>query len=125
MTSTDVSIYAIPGIDKDPESIVENVIKEVFGLSLEQTKQKTRKREICFPRQVHMTMLQCAKFSLYDSGKPFSKDHATALHARKIIVGLIDTKYPIDDYNKVIAAFNKFRGLYPHADMSKLSRDWN
>lgn len=52
----------------------------------------TRKREICFPRQIAMVMLR--KFGymgVVDVGKLFKRDHSCVSHARKTVLALYDS----------------------------------
>jgi hypothetical protein len=56
-------------------------------------KQKTRKREICFPRQVAMYLIKdSTNLSLKSIGDLFNgKDHATVLHSFRTVNNIIDT----------------------------------
>jgi len=56
-------------------------------------KQKTRKREVCFPRQIAMYLIKDAtNLSLKSIGELFSgKDHATVLHACRTVNNLMDS----------------------------------
>lgn len=63
------------------------------GLSLDQLKRKTRKREIVQARQTGMVLcVEEAKFGLSVTGRESGGfDHATVLHAKKTINNLCDT----------------------------------
>ena len=73
---------------------------------------KTRKREVCFTRQVCMYFgKQKTKRSLASIGLVFGKDHATVLHACKTVNNLIDTdpkiRLQIAEYDQQIDDLKK------------------
>ena len=72
-------------------------------------KKKTRKREICFPRQVAMYLIKnTTNLSLKSIGELFSgKDHATVLHAYRTINNLMDSDKQIKiDVKKLVKTIN-------------------
>ena len=80
-------------IKKDPlfNKIIYFVGKEV-DYSIEELKIRSRKREFVFPRQLYMFFLQRhTKITLNDIGRIFERDHATVLHAKRVVNNLIDT----------------------------------
>ncbi|MCT4638668.1 MAG: chromosomal replication initiator protein DnaA [Bacteroidales bacterium] len=85
---------------------VQKVVCEHFGLTSEQLKAKTRKREIVQARQIAMYFSKSlTKSSLSSIGAQIGgKDHATVLHACKTVANLIDTdkrfKLHINDIEK-------------------------
>lgn len=71
--------------------IISLVCKE-FNVSFFDMKSKSRKREIAQPRQIAMWLIkQKTTLGPTDTGRIFLKDHATSLHANKVINNLIDT----------------------------------
>jgi hypothetical protein len=79
-----------------------------YNIDDELLKMKTRKREICFPRQVAMQLIKThTNYSLSAIGELFGKkDHATVLHACRTIVNLMDcdkqVKIDVTRLNKTI-----------------------
>lgn len=124
MLVREISAYAIPGLPQNPYSAAILSVYNVFKVTEEDLKIKTRSKEICYPRQVCITMLLISGNSLTYSARQFDKDHATALHAKKIVSNVIETKYPHKDYENTIDALSKFKSYYPSADLSKLPGDW-
>ncbi len=135
---TNGSVYAIPGIDEfidiqiqdtqkvgekpDPIKIANRIIYDVFSLNQSTLEERTRKREIVFPRQIHMTLTQLQGASLEQSGKACNRDHATALHASKTIRDIITTKYPHEDYVKIMRCLEKLKNVCSDINMSRLQR---
>lgn len=133
---TNGSAYVIPGLDEcipteenktigffsepDPVDVVSRIIFEVFGINHITLLKKTRKPEICFPRQVHMSLTVLSGLSLAKSGGVFGKDHATALHAKKVVFDTLDTKYPRESYVKANRCFEKFKEFYPNISLSRV-----
>lgn len=133
MTTTDISVYAIPGIrgeetkdDQDMIEVVDRIIQDVFGIDILSLRVKTRKREIVYPRQMHMALTQLAGLSLRESALPFNKDHATVVHAKKIVSNRIDTKYPKKDYYDAIKSIEILKSKVRNINMSRLqgNRDY-
>lgn len=136
---TNGSVYAIPGIDSfseivtsddtrrigekpDPIKIANRIIYDVFSLNKSTLEERTRKREIVFPRQIHMTLTQLQGVSLAQSGLACNRDHATALHASKTIRDIISTKYPHEDYVKIMRCLEKLKNVCSDINMSRLQR---
>jgi chromosomal replication initiator protein len=109
-----------------PEDIAKQVIKNVFAVDFEQMKSKTRKREIVFPRQIFMTLLQINGVSSSKAGANFGKDHATALHAkRKVVINILETKYPKHAYYNIINSINEYKSYFPNIDLSEMPGPWH
>lgn len=75
-------------------SDIKNVVCEFFEVSLCDLEGKSRKREICEPRQIaiYLIMDRTVKLSYRAAGSEFSKDHSTALHCVRTVRNLIDTE---------------------------------
>lgn len=83
---------------------VLNTICEFYEIDFAVMSSKTRKREVAQPRQMAMTMVHDIDSSISTSriGRLFNRDHATCLHAEKIINGLIDVDKQVrSDYNEI------------------------
>jgi hypothetical protein len=78
---------------------VTRLVSKYYNISLEEIISKTRKREICFPRQVAMHLLKKhTNLSLSAIGAYFNgKDHATVLHAYRTVINLMDSDKTIKD----------------------------
>jgi len=72
---------------------IQKVVCNYFNMKVEVIKSKTRKREIVQARQIAMYFAKSfTKSSLVEIGKVMGgKDHATVLHACKMVNNLIDT----------------------------------
>ena len=73
--------------------VILTIVGESTGLTPEQIKMKTRKRETVEARQICMTIAkELTKCSLSKIGSLIGgKDHATVLHSNKVINNLIET----------------------------------
>lgn len=74
---------------------VRDIIRLVcdeYGVTLERSKEKTRKREVVTARQVSMYFIRnYTKHSLSSIGSMFNQDHSTAIHANNNVNNLCDT----------------------------------
>lgn len=121
------SIYAMLCMPRTPMDFAGIVIKNTFGYSFELLKEynKCRKDELKFPRQVFMTLLVCSGYSLRLAGEPFDKDHATVLWAKNKIINILETKTPINEYQKTIQAINEFRIYHNNINLSQMPGPWH
>jgi len=75
-----------------PYEYIIGVISSYQNIPIEIMKQKTRKQEIVFARQLcYYFGKKSTNLSLYMLSKPFDQDHATALHGIQVIDNLIFT----------------------------------
>ena len=104
-----MNYIAIPGLKRDidinrqvfgvvrhsnsADRIVEAVEKH-FNITLEQMRSKSRRRLICYPRQVAMYfMYNRTALSLKDIGQFFGgRDHTTVIHSNHTIENLMTTE---------------------------------
>jgi len=93
----------------NPESVItvtkiKKIISKYFGLSNGEIDVPTRHKRIRFPRQLaHYFAKLLTKESYKTIGiKAGKKDHATVLNSCKKINNLVETKYPIMDYNRFL-----------------------
>ena len=72
---------------------IQKLVTEFYGLSVDQLKSKTRKREIVQARQISMYYAKSmTKASLKSIGTYFGgRDHSTVIHACQTVNDLIDT----------------------------------
>jgi chromosomal replication initiator protein len=100
--------------------IIQDVVCEFYGLTLEAIKQKSRKAEIAHPRQVLSYFLMMNTAMTFQSiGRIFGKDHTTVIYAKRRIEDLtfsdpmvkdeVETikkriKEALDEYKSVKAA---------------------
>jgi chromosomal replication initiator protein len=72
---------------------IQKLVSDYYGISIEQIKSKTRKREIVQARQISMYFAkQLTKASLKNIGMYFGgRDHSTVIHACQTVNDLIDT----------------------------------
>lgn len=103
-----VSIYAIPGINRSDVEILDTVIKKVYGKSLKELQLRTRQSGYVIPRQVAITIMLSQGKSTTEAGKLFNLDHATAVNAKKVIGNILDTKYPKEEYDRIMLAFKLY-----------------
>lgn len=87
---------------------IQQKAAELFGITVEELKSKTRKGEVVKARQLCMWYEKLnTKHSLASIGFEYGgKDHATVLHAHKAIENMIETKD--EKYYKAIVEFIKF-----------------
>ena len=95
-----VSYYAIPGLNlqtrrkfasaEERAKDIVSYISLIKQLSISQLKEKNRKREIVYARQLCMFFIK-EKTSMYLTGigKLFGKDHTTVIHAVQTIKDLV------------------------------------
>jgi glutaredoxin 2 len=94
--------------------LVDYTIKLVanyYNIEYDFAQKNSRKREICFPRQVAMYLLkENTNLSLSQIGMFFNgKDHATVLHAKRTIVNLMQSDKQINDDVKKLQKVIKFK----------------
>jgi chromosomal replication initiator protein len=80
----------VEGIVGAPKNLSAMMIGEFvstqFNVSVQDMQSRTRKKAIVFPRQVAMYLSRAhTQQSLADIGKAFGRDHATVLHAIKVV----------------------------------------
>jgi chromosomal replication initiator protein len=106
------------------ENIINNLEKEVnidriqqsvsryFSISVDDLKDKTRRKEVATARQVAMYFAkEYTDYSLKQIGQYFGgRDHSTVIHAVQCVHNLIDTdksfKRTVDDLKKQLQAVN-------------------
>ena len=93
----------------NPEAVItvtkiKKVISKYFGLSAGEIDVSTRHKRIRFPRQLahYFAALLTEDTDRAIGRKAGGKDHATVINSRKKINNLIETKYPIMDYNRFL-----------------------
>ena len=95
MKSPIQSVYAIPGIIRGAfsERDLVRVVCDFYGADSNMLDQKTRKREVVLPRQVCMYFIRemFPNLTFENIGFIFKKDHATVMHAIKVMKDLMDT----------------------------------
>ncbi|MBU0663061.1 MAG: chromosomal replication initiator protein DnaA [Proteobacteria bacterium] len=84
----------VEGIVGAPKNLSAMTIGEFvstqFNVSVKEMQSRTRKKTIVFPRQVAMYLSRRhTQQSLADIGKAFGRDHATVLHAIKVVTDRI------------------------------------
>lgn len=89
-------------------------IQEHFLLDTDYVLNRTRKREYVTARQIGMYLLsKHTKISLTDIGRLYAKDHATVIHAKKVVSNLMDVtktfKAEVKSIEKkILTRFNVF-----------------
>ncbi len=69
-----------------------SIVCERYGVQFHWLTTKSRQRDFCVPRQIIMYLAyRTTKLNLSNIGILFNRDHATVLHANKIVNNLIDT----------------------------------
>lgn len=94
--------------------LVDYIIKLVskyYNVDNEVLKTNTRKREICFPRQVAMYLIKDhTNLSLAHIGGVFNgKDHATVLHARRTVLNLTESDKQVKEDLQKLTKVIKFK----------------
>ena len=91
MKEPKVSYQAVPGITVTPFTLITLSAKK-YNITVEQLMSPTRKRRMVEARQYSMYLIRKnLKYSQAATGAVFHKDHATVLHACRVINDLIDT----------------------------------
>lgn len=73
-------------------STIINRVCTRYGVTFEELKAKSRKREYVFPRHLLMYLLtKKAGMTLADAGRLLDRDHTTVIHAIKCIEDYIET----------------------------------
>lgn len=131
-----LNYYALPGIrfknneipklsrNLEPDYIISHVC-DFFKMSTDDIKKKSRKTEICYPRQCAIyLMYKYSKKNLREIGGVFfsetagkKRDHSAAIHARDRIKKFLDW----DD--KVIKDINNITQLITEGISSKTIKD--
>ena len=89
MNSIQIKPNGYYAVDAD---IMEGMVCQLWKVTKEDLRKKTKKREIAEARQVMMFYLHKVKGnSGAKAGKEFGKDHSTVLHACKTVKNLFDT----------------------------------
>jgi chromosomal replication initiation ATPase DnaA len=74
-----------------------------FGITIEQLKYRTRKREIVYARQTAICMLRVfTSLSLKSVGEVFNFDHTTSIHSVNTIKDLCDTDKTIREEQETV-----------------------
>lgn len=84
--------------------MIGDYVCERFGITKEQAREKTRKREIVQPRMVWMSLVsEHTDMSLEQIGFEIGdKDHATVLHAKKTVSNLKETNISFRKTYKIL-----------------------
>ena len=78
--------------DTERVTIIRNCLPMVYGVTYDQINVRSRKRELCEPRQHYMAMLRkYTKLGYKNIAKEFKLDHSTAIHAIHTILNLLDS----------------------------------
>jgi len=86
------SAYVLPGIRCNTFENFVSVVSAAYNITPSKLYEKTNKREIVEPRQlVIFYLLNVLKYTQVKAGQPFLLDHATSLHAKRNIQGMIKT----------------------------------
>jgi len=83
-------------------NIIEKIVCDNYNITPELLYTKSRKRAICFPRQIIMYLLMLNNYTSISAGAVYDRDHATALHAKKTVLGLMDTDKNIKNRLQII-----------------------
>ncbi len=90
------SPYVMPGVESVSNylNIIDRVTRYVIntnGISLEDIKSKSRKREFADPRQICMYVLRrYTTMTTEYIGNYYNRDHTTVVHATKTITGYLE-----------------------------------
>jgi len=108
-----INPYAIPGVMRmevrsSTVSRILDILKETYGVTYNDLRLPTRKTDICVPRQLAMYWIKylCPDITLKDTGRMFDKDHATVLHAIKVIKNRANDFKVHHYFNQSVDAFN-------------------
>ena len=103
---------------------VNILIFEIFGKSHSDLSAKSRKTEYLIPRQVGMYLLLLLGYTTTAVGRHYLRDHATAINARKRCENLLETKYPVEYYTKMVTAIKVMKTLFPNS-LRGISKGWD
>jgi len=105
--------------ETDDVSLIKNYVYSFMCIDEKKAENKTRKREIVKARQIAMFFAKLkSKKSLNYIGKSIGgKDHATVLHAIKVVNNLIETKDP--EFYEIIKKLSFDFGVYELSDEMK------
>lgn len=90
-TSSAKKIKNIPYTDQDRAEKIIKIVTKYFEISITDISSTTRRRSICYPRQVAMyLMIKTTALSLTSVGEYFGgKDHTTVIYAKNHIHDLV------------------------------------
>lgn len=90
---------------------IVKLVSKYYNIESELLQTKTRKREICFPRQAAMYLIkENTNLSLTHIGGLFNgKDHATVLHAKRTVANLMQSDKTIGLDLKKLQKVIKFK----------------
>ncbi|OQB81418.1 MAG: Chromosomal replication initiator protein DnaA [Bacteroidetes bacterium ADurb.Bin123] len=89
-----ISIYAIPGLMiKNPTDIIDRAVCNVWNISQDRLREKTRKREVVEARQTAMYFYRKkSTYSLKEIGALLGNfDHATVIYGCRNVKNLVET----------------------------------
>ncbi len=97
-----ISYHAIPGLLQNKNLTTKRIsiqeiaeaVGQMYGIDVEMMKRKTRLEEIRFPRQIVMHIavkVISPNYTTSETGRFFNLDHATAIHAGRVIKNRKDT----------------------------------
>jgi chromosomal replication initiator protein len=90
-----VSIYALPGIQRKKRSIkaeeILSIVAEYFNVNVKELKSRKRGKKLCIPRHLYCLIAKSeTKLSLREIGELIQRDHATVIHAIKNVGNLVE-----------------------------------
>jgi chromosomal replication initiator protein len=87
-----MALNAIVSYHPDKVNEIIQLVENCLRVPYDKLKHRTRKREVCFARQVCMYLLSTRTHaSLKTIGDLFNRDHSSVIHARELIKDLMET----------------------------------
>lgn len=91
MSTNELLYYAMTNTSRSTlhkNEKVDSALKAVTGYDVYQLQPKDKRAELTIPRQIGMFFYLRAGHSLWQAGIRFHRDHATAVHSRRVITNL-------------------------------------
>jgi chromosomal replication initiator protein len=88
---------------------IKTAIEDHFGVSFEQLKKPSRKRQLVFARQISMwLMVRKTPLSKVRIGKMYGRDHSTVIHSEQTINNFLNHKYSSFEKTEILDFFGKY-----------------
>ncbi len=95
-----MSPYVLPGLDEASCELYNRIIARVFGVTVEDLTGRSRKEYHCIARHLGIYVMLLKGKSTTQAGAMFGRRHTAAIHAKRNIENIIQTRDP-KFYSKV------------------------
>jgi chromosomal replication initiation ATPase DnaA len=90
--------------------LIHDAIFDFFGVNKKTLATGSRKKEICFPRQISIYLhTQMTNYSLSKIGMMYGgRDHTTAIHSRRVITDILKQAHDTPEYKTLTTFLNGY-----------------